>query len=56
MASDTDYESILAQNKVLKSQLKYALDQFKWAADKLAEAQHELTLTKMMLVRAVEGK
>lgn len=56
MANDTDMKSILAQNESLKKQLKDALKQFKWACDQLAEVQHELAITKMLLVRAVEGK
>ena len=56
MEKGTDYASISAENKMLKEQLKSALDQFKWAADKLAEAQHELALVKMMLVREIERR
>ena len=51
-----DYKSILEQNKVLKKELKRALDQFRWAVKQLDEAQHELRITKMLLVRAEEGK
>ena len=56
MESTTEMQSILAQNEALKKQLKDALKQFKWACDQLAEVQHELAITKMLLVRAVEGK
>ena len=51
-----DYKSILEQNKVLKKELKRALDQFRWAVERLDEVQHELQITKMLLIRAEEGK
>lgn len=51
-----DYKSILAQNEILKKELKRALDQFRWAVKQLGEAQHELQIVKMLLVRAEEGK
>ena len=51
-----DYKSILAQNEVLKKELKRALDQFRWAVKQLEEAQNELQITKMLLIRAEEGK
>lgn len=56
MENNTEAKNILAQNRALKEQLKEALKQFKWACDQLAEVQHELAITKMLLVRAVEGK
>lgn len=56
MESTTEMQSILAQNEALKAELQTALNQFKWAADKLADAQHELAVVKMMLVKEIEGR